>query len=114
GAYANTYLRRFHDTYHNETLIANTGVVNKKYADQLLVGITLGKNYKEIQTGARMVSVFGGWHRRGNIVMPHLKYRKENLIKGLDVALNANYNLGDERNIDTLNVRYDWYGNYKP
>jgi len=50
-------------------LIANVGVVDKSYADKLLIGITLGKNYKEIQTGARMVSVFGGWHRRGNIVM---------------------------------------------
>lgn len=106
-------LRRFHDTYHNETLIANVGVVDKPYADQLLLGLTAGKNYKEIQTGARMVSVFGGWHRRGTILMPTFKYKKEDLIKGLDVTLNANYNLGSEQNIDTMNVRYDWYGNYK-
>ncbi len=115
GAYApNALLKRFHDTYHNETLIANVGVVGKSYADKLLLGITVGQNYKEIQTGARMVSVFGGWHRRGNILMPTLKYKKENLIKGLDVTINANYNLGNEQNIDTLNVRYDWYGTSKP
>jgi outer membrane receptor protein involved in Fe transport len=115
GAYApSASLRRFNDTYHNETLIANVGVVGKSYADKLLFGITMGQNYKEIQTGARMVSVFGGWHRRGNILMPTLKYKKENLIKGLDVTINANYNLGNEQNIDTLNVRYDWYGNSKP
>jgi len=115
GAYApKAALRRFHDNYHNETLIANVGVVDKSYADKLLIGITLGKNYKEIQTGARMVSVFGGWHRRGNIVMPSLKYKKTNLIKGLDLTVNANYNLGEEQNIDTMNVRYDWYGNSKP
>lgn len=115
GAYAaRASLRRFHDNYHNETLIANVGVVDKSYADKLLIGVTLGKNYKEIQTGARMVSVFGGWHRRGNIIMPSLKYRKTNLIKGLDVTVNANYNLGEEQNIDTMNVRYDWYGNSIP
>lgn len=115
GAYAaNAALRRFHDNYHNETLIANVGVVDKSYADKLLVGITLGRNYKEIQTGARMVSVFGAWHRRGNIIMPSLKYRKANLVKGLDLTVNANYNLGEEQNIDTMNVRYDWYGNSKP
>lgn len=115
GAYApKAALRRFHDNYHNETLIANVGVVDKSYADKLLIGITLGKNYKEIQTGARMVSVFGGWHRRGNIVMPSLKYKKTDLIKGLDLTVNANYNLGEEQNIDTMNVRYDWYGNSKP
>ncbi|OIN60683.1 TonB-dependent receptor [Arsenicibacter rosenii] len=115
GAYKpNTTVRRFHDTYHNETVIASVGVVGKKFADQLLLGVTLGKNYKELQTGARMVAVFGGWHRRGTIVMPTLKYRKADLIKGLDVTVNANYNLGNERNIDTLSARFDWYGNSKP
>nr|WP_251047245.1 TonB-dependent receptor [Hymenobacter sp. ISL-91] len=105
---------RFHDTYHNETLIANVGVVDKRYADKLLLGVTVGKNYKEIQTGARMVSVFGGWHRRGTILMPSLKYKKVDLLPGLDVTLNANYNLGTEQNIDTMSVRYDWFGNSKP
>jgi len=115
GAYSPAAkLRRFHDKYHNESVIANVGVVGKSYADKLLLGVTVGQNYKEIQTGARMVSVFGGWHRRGNILMPSLKYKKENLIKGLDVTINANYNLGTEQNIDTMNVRYDWYGNSKP
>lgn len=114
GAYApGVWVRRFHDTYHNETLIGNVGVVKKKYADKLLFGMTLGRNYKEIQTGARMVSVFGGWHRRGDIVMPTFKYKKNDLIKGLDVTINANYNLGSEQNIDTMNVRYDWFGKSK-
>lgn len=115
GAYAaSATLRRFHDTYHNESVIANVGLVDKSFADKLLLGITVGQNYKEIQTGARMVSVFGGWHRRGTTVMPTLKYKKTDLIKGLDLTINANYNLGNEQNIDTMNVRYDWYGNSKP
>lgn len=104
---------RFHDTYHNETLIANVGFVDKKFADQLLLGLTAGQNYKEIQTSVRMVVPYGGWHRRGNILMPTLKYKKTNLIKGLDLTLNANYNFGKERNIDTVNARFDWYGNSK-
>src|SRR5690606_25091017 len=109
--YPDTRLRRFHDQYHNETLIAKTGVVNKWYADRLLVGITLGRNYKEIQTGARMVSVFGGWHRRGNIVMPALNYQKKDLfVKGLEATVNANYNLGQEQNIDTVYARFGWRG----
>ncbi|KIA96171.1 energy transducer TonB [Pedobacter kyungheensis] len=115
GAYAvDAMVNRFHDTYHNETLIANVGVVNKSHADKLLLGVTLGQNYKEIQTAARMVAVYGGFHTRGNIIMPSLKYRKANLIKGLDLTLNANYNLGREKRIDTLNGRFDWYGNFKP
>ncbi|QEC51108.1 outer membrane receptor protein involved in Fe transport [Anseongella ginsenosidimutans] len=107
-------IRRFHDNYHNETVIASVGVVDKPYADKLLLGVTLGQNYKEIQTGARMVSVFGAWHRRGNMLMPTLKYQKRNLlVKGLDVTLNANYNFGKEQNIDTLFRRYDWFGKFK-
>jgi outer membrane receptor protein involved in Fe transport len=107
-------LNRFHDKYHNETIIASVGVVKKSYADKLLLGITLGQNYKEIQTGARMVVVYGALHTRGNIIMPSLKYRKTNLIKGLDVTLNANYNLGNEKRIDTVNGRYNWYGDFNP
>ena len=103
-------LPRFHDTYHNETVIANVGLVNKSFADNLLLGITLGQNYKEMQTGARPDVVFGAFHRRGNIVMPSLKYKKANLIEGLDVIVNANYNLGYERNIDTARAMYNWYG----
>lgn len=115
GAFApSAVLRRFHDTYHNESIIANVGLINKKFADKLLLGITLGRNYKEIQTGARMDAVFGGWHRRGSTIMPTLKYKKTNLIKGLDVTLNANYNIGYDQNIDTVNARFDWYGNRKP
>jgi outer membrane receptor protein involved in Fe transport len=114
GAYAPAaYLRRFNDTYHNETVIASVGVVGKRYADKLLLGVTMGKSYQEIQTGARLVAVFGAWHRRGTLLMPTLKYRKENLLPGLDVTVNANFNFGTEQNIDTVGGRYDWYGNFK-
>jgi len=103
-------VRRFNDTYHNETLIANVGLVNKSFADNLLFGITLGQNYKEIQTAARPESVYGQLHRSGRIVMPTLKYKKTDLIKGLDLTVNANYNLGYEKTIDTAMADYDWDG----
>lgn len=114
GAYTpNAWVRRFHDTYHNETLIASVGVVGKPYADKLLLGVNLGQNYQEVQTGARLVSVFGRWNRRGTLLMPTLKYAKENfLTPGLNVVLNANFNFGTEQNVDTAYVRYDWFGNF--
>lgn len=113
--FRNQRLRRFHDQYHNETLVAKVGVVNKPYADRLLLGMTVGQNYKEMQTGARMVSVFGAWHRRGDILMPSLTYQKKDLLlDGLDVTVNANYNLGEERSIDTVSMRYYWIGEPTP
>ncbi|NIG53677.1 TonB-dependent receptor [Chitinophaga sp. Cy-1792] len=113
--YPKQWVKRFHDTYHNETVIANIGIVGKKYADKLLLGMTMGQNYAEIQTGARMVSVFGNWHRRGTTVMPSLKYQVKNLfVKGLDLSLTGNYNLGSEQNIDTVGRRYNWLKQWVP
>lgn len=103
-------VRRFHDVYHNETLIGNVGFVGKSWADNLLLGMTLGQNYKEMQTAARPEAVYGQLHRRGNIVMPSLKYKKADLLPGLDVTVNANYNLGYEITIDTARADYDWDG----
>jgi len=104
------WVNRFHDTYHNETLIGNAGVVGKPWADNLLIGMTLGKNYKEMQTAARPDAVYGQLHRRGTIVMPSLKYKKTDLIPGLDVTINANYNLGYETTVDTAKATYNWDG----
>ncbi|MDX1426301.1 MAG: TonB-dependent receptor [Salegentibacter mishustinae] len=111
--FPNQEVQRFNDEYHNETIIGNIGVVNKSYADKLLLGFTAGQNYNEIQTGARQVSVYGNRHRRGNILMPSLKYQKEDLFtQGLDLTLNANYNFGKEEVIDTVNRRYNWFGEF--
>ncbi|MGN7989328.1 TonB-dependent receptor [Pedobacter sp. 22226] len=110
----NQVVKRFNDTYHNETLIAGAGVVNKSFADQLMFGLTVGQNYSEIQTGARMISVFGDWHRKGSILMPTVKYAKKDLFtKGLDLRVNGNFNFGTEQNIDTVYRRYNWFQDYK-
>ena len=109
--YPNSVLKRFHDQYHNETAITKIGFVDKAWADQLLVGMTLGQYYKEIQTGAQLSTVYGAWHTRGNIIMPTLKYQKKDLFtEGLNVTVNANYNLGKEQNIDTVHARFGWLG----
>jgi outer membrane receptor protein involved in Fe transport len=111
--FPNQEVQRFNDEYHNETIIGNIGVVNTPYADKLLIGFTVGQNYNEIQTGARQVSVYGDRHRRGNILMPSFKYKKGDvLIGGLDVTLNANYNFGEEEVVDTVNRRYNWFGEF--
>ncbi|WP_090155828.1 TonB-dependent receptor [Dyadobacter soli] len=106
-------VRRFHDKYRNETVIAQVGVVNKAFADRLLLGITLGQNAADIQTGNRMYEVYGQRRRKGNIVMPSLKYAKKDLlVKGLNLALNANFNLGQEQSIDTAFRQYNWLGEF--
>jgi len=103
--------RRFHDQYRNETFVLQTGVSNKSYADQLLFGITLGANRKEIQTGNNMYDVYGGRETKGSLIQPALKYIKNNLfVSGLDVRLQARYNMGKDRSIDTIPKIFHWTG----
>lgn len=109
----NVKVKRFHDKFHNENFVGQIGVVKKSFADRIALGITLGQSYKEVQTGARMESVFGKIHQKGDIIMPTFVYQKNNLFtEGLDVKLNANYNLGSEQVIDTVYRRYNWLGDY--
>ena len=105
------HVRRFNDTYHNEAVIARIGFVNKPWADRLMAGFTYSHMYKEIQTGVRQEIVYGQKHRHGHSLIGSLEYGKRNLfIQGLDVALNANYNLDVTVNVDTASVKYNWRG----
>lgn len=114
GIYTTMRVRRFHDRYHSETIILNTGVTGRSYADKLLIGITLGRNDADIQTGNRMFDVYGARSRNGRILMPSLKYLKTDLFtQGLSLSMNASYNLGSEQNIDTAFKQYNWLGQYR-
>ncbi len=42
-------VRRFHDMYRNYTLMGKIGLVNKSFADQLLLGFTYADEYNEVQ-----------------------------------------------------------------
>jgi outer membrane receptor protein involved in Fe transport len=106
-------VRGFHGNYHNETLIVKLGLVGKKYADQLLFGITLGQERADIQNANIMKIVFGAKFREGTTIMPTLQYRKRNLlVEGLDFSLTGNYNFGYAQNVDTTSRQYSWSGDY--
>lgn len=101
-------VKRFNDTYHNEAVIGKIGIVDKKWADRLMLGFTYSHMYKEIQTGVRQEIVYGEKHRKGHSLMPSLEYNKRDLlIKGLNVALTANYNKNATANIDTASYKYN-------
>ncbi len=105
------HVKRFNDTYHNEAIVAKVGIVKKPWADRLMVGFTYSHMHKEIQTGVRQEIVYGQKHRHGHSLMPSLEYSKRNLlIRGLDIAFNANYNRNTTINVDTASVKYNWRG----
>lgn len=104
-------VRRFNDTYHNEAIITRIGFVNKPWADRLMAGFTYSHMYKEMQTGVRQEIVYGQKHRHGHSLIGAIEYGKRNLfIRGLDVALTANYNRNITVNVDTASVKYNWRG----
>lgn len=107
-------VKRFNDTYHNEAVIGKVGLVDKKFADRLVLGFTYSNFYKEIQNGVRQEVVFGEKHRKGYSLMPSLEYQKRNLfVSGLNVSLTTNYNHNITQNIDTAAYKYNWYGEKK-
>lgn len=107
-------VKRFNDTYHNEAIVGKVGVVDKKWADRLMLGFTYSNMYQDIQTGVRQDIVYGQKHRKGHSLMPSLEYNKRNLFaKGLDVALTVNYNKNLTTNVDTASYKYNWYGDRK-
>jgi outer membrane receptor protein involved in Fe transport len=104
-------IKRFHDTYHNETVILKAGLVNKKFADRLVFSVNLGQSYKEMQNGVRQDIVYGQKHSKSRTLMPSVQYVKRNLfIDGLDVRLTANLNKNLSHNIDTARYEYNWRG----
>ncbi|WP_258100948.1 TonB-dependent receptor plug domain-containing protein [Marinoscillum pacificum] len=107
-------VRRFHDVYYNETIIAKIGVVNKSFVDQLLFGITLGQEYDEIQHPAYLNLAFGEKYQTSETIMPSFLFAKSNLLlNGLNFSVAANYNLGGGNNYDVSDKEYNWLGESK-
>lgn len=107
-------VRRFHDTYHNEAIVAKVGVVDRGWADRMVVKMTYSQMHKDIQTGVRQDVVYGEKFRFGHTLMPSVEYLKRNLIvQGLDLTLTANYNRNITTNVDTAQYKYNWRGEQK-
>lgn len=109
------HVKRFNDTYHNEAIVGKVGIVNKPWADRLMLSFTYSNMHKDIQTGVRQEVVFGAKYRNGHSLMPALEYRKQNLFtQGLDVVLTANYNQNITNNVDTSAYEFNWRGEMRP
>lgn len=105
-------VRRFHDGYKSGTIRLETGFVNKRFADNLLVGVIASANQKQVQTGMTMATVYGGIMQNSKSIIPTLKFRKEDLFtKGFDLSLFGAYNGTQTQIIDTLEgITYNWLG----
>lgn len=107
-------VKHFNDAYQSQMVQIETGYANKKFADQLVVGVIGASNHKEVQTGANMNQVAGQVYTEDKVIIPSVKYQKEDLFTdGLSVNIYANYNLRQALSVDTSDNIYDWHGNFK-
>jgi outer membrane cobalamin receptor len=104
--------KRFHAAYHNETVVAKLGVVNKSWADRFFVGATLSQDHQEVQNApANIEFVYGEVETSRKGFQPNLEYYKRNLLlKGLTARVSANYNINSNKSIDTSSYKYNWLG----
>lgn len=106
-------VERFHDSYDSKSAIVDVGVVNKSFADQLLLGLVFSESDKEQQTGATMEKVYGARKQISTTIMPTLRYKKKDLlVEGLEFNGFASYNFGYTQTIDTTSRTYFWDGTY--
>ncbi|MFI3279661.1 MAG: TonB-dependent receptor [Rikenellaceae bacterium] len=104
-------LERFHDKYHNETVIASIGFDNTKWTDHFALSLNYSQYYKDIQTGTTQNLVYGEKFSEGNTLTPTLEYSKKDLFtRGLDVRFVSSYDSGFTHNADPATARYNWLG----
>lgn len=108
------WFKRFHDTYHNEAVIAKVGMKDKWWASRLILETTLSQEYAEIQNANLMKIVYGGKERKAKSIIPALTYEKKDFFtKNLNFSLTGRYNHVTSNNTDTLARQYNWNGNWR-
>lgn len=109
------WFKRFHDKYHNEVVNAKIGVINKPWADRLMLGIKYSHEDTQIQNANIMTIVFGRKKQKTKNWAPSVEYEKKGLFTdNLDVSISGRYDRSVINNIDTLPRQYSWTGGYMP
>ena len=107
----NNRAKRFHDAFTSLGSKIDVGFSNVKWADRFTIGGVFSEDYKEIQHGVTMQRVFGDRHSRRNANIATLNYRKKDLLlRGLSVNVDASYSQLKNQAIDTVGIMYDWRG----
>lgn len=102
---------RFHDAYESLGGRFNIGFTDVEWADQLMLGAVLSRSYNEIQNGATMQVVYGDRHNRRTSDVFTLDYSKKDfLLDGLSLKVDASYSFLNRQIIDTVGIQHDWLG----
>lgn len=104
-------VRRFHDAYRSYGARLSAGLVNRPWADRLMLSGIFSSGYKEMQHGNTMRNVYGDRHSRDLSAIAELTYKKRDLlVDGLDLSAEASYSYISHQSIDTVGIMYSWGG----
>jgi len=102
----------FHNAYRNAFAEAYFSIRERTWADELKFSILGFDLEKEQQHPALMTDAYGAVLGKQRTVGPSIRYRKALLDGKLKIDQYGSYNDLISQRIDTLNGRYDWYGNF--
>lgn len=104
-------VKRFHDAYESYGGRFTGGFTDVSWADHLLIGGVYSQDYKEVQNGITMRNVYGDRHTRRKSAVLTLSYEKKDLLlEGLSLKLDASHSYLRRQVIDTVGVMHDWHG----
>ena len=113
--YVTRDFRRFHDRYKSVMAQVEVGLVNKKWADVLFLGLGYSTYDKQVQTGVRQTIIYGGVVKDGSGKNVSLRYKKDSLLNNkLSIGVYGTYSYDQYVLSDTTLRKYSWDGSYVP
>ncbi|AXT56709.1 TonB-dependent receptor [Aquimarina sp. AD1] len=106
-------VERFHDAYNSQMIRIQTGLVDRSYADRLILGFTASANENEIQHPIDPQNPFGEVFTENDIISGSIEFEKNNLFnEKLKLKIYGALTENNERVVDTSSRKYDWFGNF--
>jgi len=104
-------IKRFHDDFTSAMVSAEVGVFDKKIADELSVGVTVGLQRKNFQhPDNNILRPFGRFRSEGDTYLGRLTYKKQ--LQKLAISAYVQAGKIKERTIDTTRLRFNWAGDF--
>ncbi|GFD92816.1 TonB-dependent receptor [Alteromonas sp. KUL156] len=103
-------VKRFHDKFSNHLLNVYAGVLDKKYADRLVLSARYSGLDDDIQHNAIMAQPYGEATYSESTVGTSLEYEKKNILKKMNMKWYSAYNRTRGHFIDTTLNAYTWDG----
>ncbi len=109
------YVKRFHDQYTSGMVSLKAGVVDKSYADRLMINAVWAANTNAIQHGTSPQIPFGAVERKEEAKRLSIQYAKDSIFgTALQTKVYAEYAEVESKIIDTASTVYAWFGNTTP